>query len=579
MYTLRVQPENGVLYELTHDYEEFCITEIEGLDPPENQVNITAGLFDGGIFNSSRLQPRNIIIHGVFRGDIGASRRKLYRIFPQKSAITIYFSDGVRNLKTTGYVEKTDCSPFQFPAGFTVSVICPDSYWRSVTPVTASFSGTEAVTVENPGDISTGFQLTVEFSAENPPGITLGEASETLTAVYPYPKNLMLYPVWDDQPVADDFDPVTQKLTELKLGGVDYTAMISSVEKITKQDDISGTNAQTMIRVEMTGNVFSNGEYSVEYTIASVEGGSMETVEINAYASTGFYEEYGGNGYEVWFYDVRPGENYDASTDAYKMYMQRSGSSAWEDMTSQCSVHTKSGTPQFVYARFSFNPTAVGYAKAKLVIYHDTEGADIRSTLQLRTFSGTRKPSTDWYANLYSLVPAGYDAAKNVPYINGNRITASEISDCYVVSGGTTTHYSIVYGDPSSSVNFRYVYSLSSADIRNYTDDQIDAGLLGTDFIKKLMISNNTTGKWMYFKDTRFQLGDVLEISTVKGNLYAKITEREGSTANISLMWDAYKNGYFFELEPGDNTLQMAASSGGNYLSGELSASPLFTGV
>lgn len=579
MYTLRVQPENGVLYELTHDYEEFCITEIEGLDPPENQINTTAGLFDGGIFNSSRLQPRNIIIHGVLRGNIDASRRKLYGLFPYKSPVSVFFGDGVRDLKIIGYAEKTDCSPFEFPAGFSVSLLCPDPFWQAVSQITASLSYGSTVTVNNPGDIAAGFQLRVEFSAENPPAVTLGEASATLTAAYPYQKNLMLYPVDGGIPVAADFDPATQRITDLTLGGVDYTAMIANVEKITKQDDAADTNATTMIRVEMDGNLFGPGNYAIGYTIASVTGGSMENVEISEYTSADFYEEYAGNGYECLFYSVRPGENYDADKDFYKVYLQRSGSSAWEDMTGQCSLRVMSGTPTFMYAYFNFSPAAVGYVRAKLVIYHDTEGADIRSTLHLDSYGGTRKPSEDWYANLYSSVPAEYDPAKNVPYLNGIRVTADAISDCYVVAGGVTTKYSIVYGNPSDSADFRYVYSLSSADIRNYTDDQIDAGLLGTAFIKKLMISNNTTGKWMYFKDTRFQLGDVLEISTVKGNLYAKITEREGSTANISLMWDAYKNGYFFELEPGDNTLQMAASSGGNYLSGELSASPLFTGV
>ena len=578
MYTLKVKPENGTLYEVTHDYNEFRITEIEGLDPPMNTVNVTTGLFDGGIFNSSRLQPRNLVISGVLRGDIATSRRKLYALFPQKSSVEIFFSDGVLNLKTTGYVENYDCSPFLFPSGFGISVICPDSYWHALTDAEFSIESGTPVTITNPGNAAVGFRCVLEFSADDPPAVTLGEASATLTAVYPYQKNLMLYPVWDGDPVADDFDPVTQKITELKLGGVDFTARISSVEKITKQDDISGTNAQTMIRVEMTGNVFSKGTYSIDYTIASVEGGSMETVEINSYASTGVYEEYGGTGYEVWFYDVRPGENFDSSTDAYRVYMQRSGSSVWEDLTSQCSLHTKSGTPQFLYALFGFNPTVVGYAKGKLVIYHDADGADIRSTLQLRTFGGTRNPSADWYANLYSSVPVGFDSSADVPYINGNRITAADISDCYVVSGGVTTQYSIVYGDPADSVAFRYVYSLSSADIRTYTDDQIDAGLMGVFFTRGVMLENSSGG-WIYFKNSRFQTGDVVEISTVSGDIYAKITEREGSSADISVMWDAYKNSRFFELKPGTNTLELSAGSGGEYLSGEISAGWLYTGV
>lgn len=578
MYTLKVQPGNGTIYELTHDYNEFRITEIEGLDPPENTVNITAGLFDGGIFNSSRLQPRNIIIHGVFRGDIGTSRRKLYGLFPYKSPVSVFFDDGVRNLKTVGYVEKTDCSPFTFPAGFSVSLLCPDPFWNSVSQVTASLPYGSTVTFDNPGDIAAGFQLRVEFSAENPPSVTLGEASATLTASYPYQKNLMLYPVDGGVPVAADFDPETQKITELTLGGVDYTAMIANVEKITKQDDAVGTNATTMIRVKMTSNVFGLGNYAIGYTIASVEGGSMATVEINEYTSNWISDSYTMAYCNVNFYNARWHENYFADKDAYRVYLKNTAG-IWEDVTNQCTLLGDAGAPPFVYAHFDYNIVSVGYREGKLIIYHDTNDADIRSTLQLRTFSGTRKPSTDWYANLYSLVPAGYDPEKNVPYLNGIRVTADAISDCYVVADETTTKYSIVYGDPSDSAAFRYVYSLSSADIRSYTDDQIDAGLLGVYFTRGLMLSDTTSGDWLYFKDTRFQTGDVLEISTVPGDIYAKITRREGAAANISLMWDAYKNGYFFELAPGSHNLQLSASSGGSYASGAISFYPLFTGV
>ena len=187
---------------------------------------------------------------------------------------------------------------------------------------------------------------------------------------------------------------------------------------------------------------------------------------------------------------------------------------------------------------------------------------------------------TDWSANCYDSIPAGFDAAKNVPYINGERITAADISECYIIpESGTAEAYSIIYGDPGNAVDFRYVYALNGDDITAYTDTEIDAGLIGTEFTEGLTLWNNTTGDWMQFKNTRFQLGDVLEICTVKGQLRAAITERDGQAADISLLSDVYKNGYFFQLARDENEIQITATSGSENVSATLTAEFLHGGA
>ena len=577
MFTLKIQPENGQMYELTHNYGEFKITRVDGLGPVMNAINMTQGSGDGGIFNSARLETRNIVITCVLYGDIAASRHKLYRIFPQKSPVTVFFSAQGRNMKTIGYVERPACDPFTLRETAQISIICPDSYWTGMDEISATLLPNRPVTLDNVGDAPAGFLCTLNFSSGSQPAVTLGETTATLTAVYPYQKSLMLNPINGGVPVADDFDPETQKITELMLGGVDYTNSISSVEKIVHQYDISGTGA-TLIHVEMAQNVFGTGTYSVSYVVASVDGGSMETVEYSYYVSASMSASVTMANCNINFRNVLYDDNFFKDKDFYKVLLKNTAGT-WTEVTEQCTLLGEASILPFVYAHFDYDLYNAGYREGKLVIYHDTNGADLRSTLDLHQYSGTRTPSTDWYANMYSTIPAGFNAAKDIPYINGIRIPASDISYQYIVSGGTTTEYPVIYGDPSASVEFRYVYSLSGADIRTYSTDQIDAGLTGTYYTRGVVLWNHTTGSWMNFKNTRFQLGDVAKISTVPGDLYAKIVQRDGQNTDISLLNDVYKNGYFFTLAQGENEIELTAQSGGSYVSGEISAGVLYIGV
>jgi len=582
VYTLKVQPEGGSLYELTHDYDEFIITRIDGLCPPMNSVNISGnGVQDGGTFNSARLGSRNLVLNITLRGDIDASRRKLYGLFPQKGKVTIFFQDGVRHMKTVGYVEQPDCCPFDFPSKVMVSVICPDPYWYDVTEIEETFAAFEAVTIDNTGDAPAGFRCVVEFTAGSTPTVTLGEASDTLDAAYPYTRNMFLNPYEGGVPVS--FDPATQKIAELMVASTDITDKISDVDEVIKEDDLNGTNAENYIHVAFSSDVLAAGTYPIDYAIIGIDNGSAENVECYVHTSTDFSNSITPSIYNcnINFEDVVPGTDYDSNTDVARLYLRNL--SGWvlqnpENYTLESGTTSTGG--HFIFASFGYNLIGAGYTAGKLVVYHDTTGADIRSTLQYASYHGTRNVSQDWSANCYDSIPAGYNSAKDVPYINGIRITAAGITECYLIpSGGSAQGYSIVYGDPGSTVDFRYVYSLNGDDIREYTDNQIDAGLSGTAFTEKLCIWNNTTGEWLQFKNTRFQLGDVLEVSTVPGDLYAKITERDGEDVDISILYDCYRNGTFFRLKAGENEIEITAESGSEYVSATMTAELLYTGV
>lgn len=577
---LKIVNNRGETYILHPNYNEFGVLKVDGLFMPDTTVNISeSGTTDGGEFNSAHIGARDIVIHLVMFGWTEAERKKLYRMFPAKSAVELYYRNSEYNVKTTGYTENIGIASYGDRTKVRVELVCPNPYWHDATETTAELAAFEPVTIDNTGDASTGFSCTVEFSTDNPPSVTLAEASDDLQAAFQFRRNIFLQPMSSGTPVT--FDPDTQRIGELMTANEDITDKIAAASNILKEDDLSGTNAETFVRVEMSSDVLASGTYRLDYAIYGIENGSAENVECTVWTSTHFSDSgtpsiYNAN---INFDGAIWGTNYDSNTDVIKVYLRNS--SGWIlQSESDYILGGEYTTSHRIYAHFNYNLIGAGYTAGKLVVYHDSTAADIRSTLQLDYFSETRNVLTDWSANCFDSIPAGFDAAKNVPYINGERITAADISECYVIpESGTAEAYSIIYGDPGNAVDFRYVYALNGDDITAYTDTQIDAGLIGTEFTEGLTLWNNTTGDWMQFKNTRFQLGDVLEICTVKGQLRAAITERDGQAADISLLSDVYKNGYFFELEKGENETEITATSGSGNVSATLTAEFLHGGA
>ena len=114
----------------------FLIKEIEGLGPVTSDINVTdLATNDGGIFNSSRLQTRNIVftLQYLFNPTIEDMRRKSYKYFPTKKELTLIFETDSRKAAITGYVESNEIDFFSKDEGSQISIICPDPYFYSVS--------------------------------------------------------------------------------------------------------------------------------------------------------------------------------------------------------------------------------------------------------------------------------------------------------------------------------------------------------------------------------------------------------------------------------------------------------------
>lgn len=115
----------------------FLIKSVEGLGPAKANINTTEiSTNDGSLFNSARLNNRNIVFEIIFvetahRETIEDIRQKSYKYFPLKKNLELLIETDNRTVKTIGYVESNEPTIFSSQEGTQISIVCPDPYFYS----------------------------------------------------------------------------------------------------------------------------------------------------------------------------------------------------------------------------------------------------------------------------------------------------------------------------------------------------------------------------------------------------------------------------------------------------------------
>lgn len=113
----------------------MVIRSIDGLGPAKANVNFTNfSSSDGSIYNSARIENRNITIQLILVGipDIETARQNCYKYFPIKKNIEIVIETDNRFVKTYGYVETNEPSIFSKMEEVLISIVCPNPYLYSI---------------------------------------------------------------------------------------------------------------------------------------------------------------------------------------------------------------------------------------------------------------------------------------------------------------------------------------------------------------------------------------------------------------------------------------------------------------
>lgn len=112
----------------------MIIQSITGLGPPKANVSMTdLATMDGSLFNSARVEKRNITIRMLFTfaPTIEDSRQRTYKYFPIKKPLTFLIETDNRLVETVGIVEVNEPDIFSKDESNQISLVCDDPYFYS----------------------------------------------------------------------------------------------------------------------------------------------------------------------------------------------------------------------------------------------------------------------------------------------------------------------------------------------------------------------------------------------------------------------------------------------------------------
>ncbi len=128
------------------DASGLLITEIEGLGPTKADINMTSlSTADGDIFNSARLNGKNIVIKAKFTyaQTIEEARLLSYKYFPIKKRLKFTIETDNRIGEIYGYVESNEPVIFSDDCEMQVSIVCESAFFLSPDKDVTMFSGVD----------------------------------------------------------------------------------------------------------------------------------------------------------------------------------------------------------------------------------------------------------------------------------------------------------------------------------------------------------------------------------------------------------------------------------------------------
>ena len=242
MYSLKVENDRGDTLELTGN-PNYNVYKIEGLNPPKASINSSANTTtDGSRINSARLESRNIVIYmtveGTAESSVENNRINLYKYFPAKKTVKLFFSHSSRNIYIEGAVELIECDPFNEKQVAQISIICPKPYFKDVKNLITSFGDVTSL-FEFPFNITkTGAELSAVTSNQRKSIINIGDV-ETGVIIKLFSTGTVVNPVIYD----------ALKRTQLKL-----TFTMASGDTIVINTNV-GEKSITLIRGGVSYNI------------------------------------------------------------------------------------------------------------------------------------------------------------------------------------------------------------------------------------------------------------------------------------------------------------------------------------
>ena len=139
-YELKVKNDKGEVLNLSTS-PSYTVYKVTGLQPPQVSLfSSSNAATDGTTVSGVKAMQRNIVIYVAMEKNIESSRINLYKYFPLKKVITLYFKNGSRDVNIEGYVELIECDLFTNKQVAQISIICPQPYFKAAEELVSYFS-------------------------------------------------------------------------------------------------------------------------------------------------------------------------------------------------------------------------------------------------------------------------------------------------------------------------------------------------------------------------------------------------------------------------------------------------------
>lgn len=140
MYSLIVENDSGewMPFNGNRNYDLLSVT---GASPPSADINTASVVgMDGTIFNSARVNQRNIVLTVAVHEPIESNRLNLYNFFRLKRIVTLRYKTQYRDVYITGYVESIEVKAWSKSQAAQISIICTQPFWVASEDTSVVFS-------------------------------------------------------------------------------------------------------------------------------------------------------------------------------------------------------------------------------------------------------------------------------------------------------------------------------------------------------------------------------------------------------------------------------------------------------
>lgn len=133
MKTVKCVNNNGLsaVFAYDHDDTEFFLVSLDGVYEIKNAINTSQNATtDGSSYAGEALEQRNIVITANMRRDYQKNRDHLSRVFKVHSSGTFFHTEEGQTRRIEYYVESLDIEEKGIIRAVTISLICPDPYFK-----------------------------------------------------------------------------------------------------------------------------------------------------------------------------------------------------------------------------------------------------------------------------------------------------------------------------------------------------------------------------------------------------------------------------------------------------------------